>query len=51
MLTRRIGFSLFEEEVDFTELQSATILKMEPDQMEGIGEEVKTIISDVAHLF
>jgi HD-GYP domain-containing protein (c-di-GMP phosphodiesterase class II) len=51
MLTRRIGFSLFEEEVDFTELQSATILKMEPEQMEGIGEEVKTIISDVAHLF
>jgi HD-like signal output (HDOD) protein len=51
MLTRQIGFSLFEEEVDFTELQSATILKLEPEQMEGIGEEVKTIISDVAHLF
>ena len=51
MLTRQIGYSLFEEEVDFTELQSATILKMEPEQMEGIGEEVKDIISDVAHLF
>ena len=51
MLTRRIGFSLFEEEVDFTELPSATILKMEPAQLEGVGEEVKTIISDVAHLF
>ena len=51
MLTRQIGFSLFEEEVDFTELHSATILKMAPEQMEDIGEEVKTIISDVAHLF
>lgn len=51
MLTRQIGFSLFEEEVDFAELQSATILKMEPEKMEGIGEEVKNIISDVAHLF
>jgi len=51
MLTRQIGFSLFEEEVDFAEVQSAIILKMEPEQMEGIGEEVKTIISDVAHLF
>jgi HD-GYP domain-containing protein (c-di-GMP phosphodiesterase class II) len=51
MLTRQIGFSLFEEEVDFTELQSAAILKMEPDKLEGIGEEVKSIISDVAHLF
>jgi len=51
MLTRQIGFSLFEEEVDFAELQSATILKLEPDKIEGIGEEVKNIISDVAHLF
>jgi HD-like signal output (HDOD) protein len=51
MLTRQIGFSLFEEQVDFTELQSAKTLKMEPEQMENIGEEVKTIISDVAHLF
>ena len=51
MLTRQIGFSLFEEEVDFAEVQSATILKLEPEQMEGIGEEVKTILSDVAHLF
>jgi HD-GYP domain-containing protein (c-di-GMP phosphodiesterase class II) len=51
MLTRQIGFSLFEEEVDFTELPSATILKLEPEKLESIGEEVKSIISDVAHLF
>jgi HD-GYP domain-containing protein (c-di-GMP phosphodiesterase class II) len=51
MLTRRIGFSLFEDDVDFAELQSATILNIEPEELEGIGEEVKSIISDVAHLF
>jgi HD-GYP domain-containing protein (c-di-GMP phosphodiesterase class II) len=51
MLTRNIGFSLFEEEIDLAELQSANILKLEPEKIEGIGEEVKTIISDVAHLF
>jgi len=51
MLTRPIGFSLFEEEIDFAELRSAKILKLEPEKVEGIGEEVKSIISDVAHLF
>jgi putative nucleotidyltransferase with HDIG domain len=51
ILTRQIGFSLFEEEVDFAEVQSAQVLKLESDKIETIGEEVKTIISDVAHLF
>jgi HD-GYP domain-containing protein (c-di-GMP phosphodiesterase class II) len=51
MLTRQIGFSLFKEKIDFAELPSAQILKLEPDQVEAIGEEVKSIISDVAHLF
>jgi len=51
MLTRQIGFSLFEEEIDFAELQSANILKLKPEKIEGIGGDVKSIISDVAHLF
>ena len=51
MLTRQIGFSLFKEKIDFAELSSAQILKLEPAKVEGIGEEVKSIISDVAHLF
>jgi len=51
MLTRQIGFSLFEEKIDFAGLQSAQMLKLEPEKVEGIGEEVKSIISDVAHLF
>ena len=51
ILTRQIGFSLFEEKVDFAGVASAQILKLKSEQLEGIGEEVKTIISDVAHLF
>ena len=42
---------MFEEKVDFAEVQSARILKLEPNKVEAIGEEVKSIISDVAHLF
>ena len=51
MLTRIIGYSLFEDEVDFNELDSAKFLEMDPDTLNGIGEEVKNIIQDVAHLF
>jgi len=51
MLTRRIGFSLFDDEIDFAELDSAQILKMKPESIEDIGENIKDIISDVAHLF
>jgi putative nucleotidyltransferase with HDIG domain len=51
MLTRKIGFSLFDDEIDFAELASAQILKMEPETIEDIGENIKHIISDVAHLF
>ena len=51
MLTRQIGFSLFDEQVNFAEIPSAQILKLAPGQIESIGDEVKTIISDVAHLF
>ena len=40
-----------KEKIDFAELPSAQILKLEPAKVEGIGEEVKSIISDVAHLF
>ncbi len=51
MLTRKIGFSLFDDEIDFAELASAQILKMEPKTIEDIGENIKQVISDVAHLF
>ena len=51
MLTRNIGFSLIEDEIDLAELESIQILKLEPATIEGIGENIKQIISDVAHLF
>ena len=51
LLTRRLGFSLFEDEVDFGELQSAQILKIAPETIESIGEELKQILQHVAHLF
>ncbi|MBT8369518.1 MAG: HDOD domain-containing protein, partial [Deltaproteobacteria bacterium] len=51
MLTGKIGFSLLEDEIDIAELGSTQILKLKPENVAGIGEEVKAIIADVAHLF
>jgi HD-GYP domain-containing protein (c-di-GMP phosphodiesterase class II) len=51
LLTRKIGFSLFENELEYAQLESAQILKMDPATIEDIGEKTKQIISDVAHLF
>jgi HD-GYP domain-containing protein (c-di-GMP phosphodiesterase class II) len=51
MLTRRLGFSLFDDDVDFAELQSAQLLKITPETIENIGEELNQILQDVAHLF
>jgi len=51
LITRKIGFSLFEDEMDYAELESAQILNMNPEAVEDIGEKIKQIISDVAHLF
>lgn len=51
MLTRKIGFSLFDGDFEIIELDTIRILKMEPKTIENIGEDVKSVISDVAHLF
>ena len=51
MLTRKIGFSFFDGDFDIVELDTIRILKLEPKAVEEIGENVKQIISDVAHLF
>jgi HD-like signal output (HDOD) protein len=51
MLTNNIGFGLIEEDVGFSELESARLLKMEPNKIEDIGKKIKKIIQDVAHLF
>jgi putative nucleotidyltransferase with HDIG domain len=51
MLTRTIGYSLFENEVDLNALDSAKFLQMDAGTLDQIGENVKGIIQDVAHLF
>jgi len=51
VLTRKIGFSLFDDDSNFAELDSVQILQVNPERVEDIGENVKEIISDVAHLF
>ncbi len=51
MLTRTLGFSLFEDEVDFAGLQSAQILKIAPETIDSIGEQPMQIPKDAAHLF
>lgn len=51
MLTRHIGFSLHDDVINFAALDSALLLKMKPASTEEIAENIKEIISDVAHLF
>lgn len=50
-LTRKIGFSLFDDAIDFAQLESAQILEMKPDALDELGEQIKQITADVAHLF
>jgi len=50
-LTRKIGFSLFDDTIDFAQLESAQILEMKPDALDELGEQIKQITADVAHLF
>ena len=51
MLSRTIGYSLFDDDADLNELDSAKFLQMDADTLGQIGEDVKGIIQDVAHLF
>ena len=51
MLTRNIGYSLFDDEADLNALESAKFLQMDADTLSQIGQDVKGIIQDVAHLF
>ena len=51
MLTRHIGFSLHDDVINLAALDSALLLKMKPASTEEIAENIKEIISDVAHLF
>jgi putative nucleotidyltransferase with HDIG domain len=51
MLTRNIGYSLFDNEIDIAELESAKLLEIDAEALEKIGEEVKKIIRDLEDTF
>lgn len=51
MLTRTIGYSLFDDTVELSELDSTQLLEIDPQKLDEIGAEVRLIIQDVAHLF
>ena len=52
MLTRTLGYSLYsDKEINFEELTSVQLLQLDPESIPAIGEEVKNIVSEVAHLF
>jgi HD-like signal output (HDOD) protein len=50
-LTRKIGFSLIEDETDIAELDAAKILSVTWGSLDDVGEQVKQTIQGVAHLF
>jgi putative nucleotidyltransferase with HDIG domain len=52
MLTRQLGYSLYPgTDVNFEALAAVQLLKLDPADIAPIGEEVKSIVSEVAHLF
>ncbi|MBW2469496.1 MAG: HDOD domain-containing protein [Deltaproteobacteria bacterium] len=51
MLTRTIGYSLFDDPVELSELDSTQLLEIDPQRLDEIGAEMRLIIQDVAHLF
>ena len=51
MLTRNMGYSLFGNEIDIAELESAKLLEIDADALDKIGEEVKKIIRDLEDTF
>ena len=50
-LTRNIGYSLFEEEVELSELKSTELLGIDADALNAIGENVKEQMKDSGQLF
>ncbi len=52
MLTRKIGYSLFnDEELDLEELESRKLLKMSVDDLEAIGAGVRKVVVSAAKAF
>jgi putative nucleotidyltransferase with HDIG domain len=50
LLTRKTGYSFFDDEIDLAELNSAKILEIDPKAFDGISEEVKTIVDELKNI-
>ena len=51
-LVSKIGYSFCnDDEVELSGLESLKLLEIEPDAVDLIGEDVKKIMEDVAHIF
>ena len=52
MLTRTLGYSLYsDKDLELGDLAAVKLLKMDPAGLPPTGEEVKKVVSEVAHLF
>ncbi len=51
LLAHKIGFSLFDTEVELSDLESGKLLQIDPETLQVICEETKKIIQDSAHTF
>ena len=50
-LTRKIGYSLFDNDIELSGLESANLLELDSDTLENIGEETIKIMHETAHAF
>ncbi len=50
LLTRKTGYSFFDDESELAELDSAKLLELDPTAFNSISEEVKTIVDDLKNV-
>lgn len=50
-VARKIGYSLFDDEVYLSELESAKLLEFDHDALNAISEEVVTMMQNTVHIF
>jgi putative nucleotidyltransferase with HDIG domain len=50
MLTRKTGYSFFDDENDLAELDSSKLLEIDPKVFDRISEEVKTIVDELKNV-
>jgi hypothetical protein len=50
LLTRKTGYSFFDDENDLAEHDSAKLLEINPKAFDSISEEVKAIVDDLKNV-